>query len=467
MKSNITKKLVVAGLSVSLLGGIGLNSTAIFGLPQTAGIEVEAATNAKEVRNIAQFEEALQNASVTEISVKGNIKFTKNITNIPARDVTINGNKEDGYTIDSGRFSIYGKNSSLKAANAGENNTFSIVNADIVGAQTDGRFFTGGSGNGPSSYGWDVYAKDVKYEGARFVHLSEGKLTFDGKNEINTRAENAWVHDLEFKEGSEYNGQAAMKDHGQFSAFYFNGRLVDGEATGKVDIGRDAKVNVKISPQSDVNYYYPVFYDKVYQVNVGEDAKLDVDAAGVAFQFIPRADYKNIPSLNLAYNSKVKFNGRGGGKYQAMKLQQYGTQINQEDSSELVIYGNSANGVIESIYEYAGFNLYQASNLDIANKKANAPLFRGDRTFIQGYGLGTIYTWNKDGGNYPNETIKDEFQGNDYFNTYVGLGGDAKNNDVSAEVFGSSEEARENFQTVNYGRVVFRAGSGGPDGMED
>ena len=145
-----------------------------------------------------------------------------------------------------------------------------------------------------------------------------------------------------------------------------------------------------------------------------------------------------------------------------MKLQQYGTQNNQDESSELFIYGNSANGVIESIYEYAGFNLYQAGNLDIANKKANAPLFRGDRTFIQGYGLDAIYTWNKDGGNYPNETIKDKFRDNEYFNTYVGLGGDAKNNDVSAEVFGPIEETRDNFQAADYGRVVFRAGGSEP-----
>ena len=147
-----------------------------------------------------------------------------------------------------------------------------------------------------------------------------------------------------------------------------------------------------------------------------------------------------------------------------MKLQQFGTQINQGPESELKIYGNSSEGVVESIYEYSGFNLYQANNLDIANKKENSRLFKGDRTFVKGYGLETIYTWNKDGGNYPDSTIKDEFEDNDYFNTYIGLYGDLKNNDVSAEVFGSSEEARENFQTVNYGRVVFKAGSGGPGG---
>ncbi|MEG0267120.1 MAG: hypothetical protein RR659_05690 [Bacilli bacterium] len=456
MKNNFKKKLVVAGLSVSLLGGIGLNSTAILGLPQTAGVTAEAATSAKDVKDFKEFESALQNASVTEINVKGNITFKKNVTNIPARNLTINGNKEQGYIIDSGHYSIYGKNSSLREANEGKNNIFSIINANLIGNQADGRFFTGGSGNGPSSYGWDVFAKDVKYEGARFVHLSEGKLTFDGKNEIDTRAENAWVHDLEFLEGSEYNGSAAGKDHGQFSAFYFNGRLIDGKATGKVEIGGNAKVNIEISKQSDVNYYYPAFYDKVYQVNVGDRAELNVNAAGVAFQFIPRADYKNVPSLNLGKNTSVKFNGRGGGKYQSMKIQQYGTQINQDTGSELKIYGNSNQGVVESIYEFAGFNLYGAKNLDIANKKPNSPLFRGDRTFVQGYNESQIKTWSRDGGKYPESDVKDRFSGNRYFNTYVGLYGDAKDNDVSAEFFGYSKEASEKFQMADYGRVVFQ-----------
>lgn len=461
------KKIVVGGLSISLLGSIGLNSTAIFGIPTTAGITAEAASSAKEVKDFKEFENALQDASVTEISIKGDITFKKNVTNIPARELTINGNKEQGYTIDSGHYSIYGKNSSLKEANAGQNNTFTIINANLVGDQADGRFFTGGSGNGPSSYGWDVLAKDVTYEGARFVHLSEGKLTFDGKNEINTRAENAWVHDLEFLPGSEYVGSAAGKDHGQFSAFYFNGRLIDGKATGRVEIGDNAKVNIDISKQSDVNYYYPAFYDKVYQVNVGDDATLNVNAAGVAFQFIPRADYANIPSLNLGKRTKVKFNGRGGGKYQAMKIQQYGTQINQDVNSELKIYGKSDKGVIESIYEFAGFNLYGAGNLDIANKKANAPLFRGDRTFIQGYNEGQIKTWSQDGGQYPESDVKERFSGNRYFNTYVGLYGDAKDNDVSAEFFGYSEEAKANFQMANYGRVVFQNGNSPSEGIEE
>ncbi|MEG0267121.1 MAG: hypothetical protein RR659_05695, partial [Bacilli bacterium] len=340
-------------------------------------------------------------------------------------------------------------------------NTFSIINANIVGAQGDGRFFTGGSGNGPSSYGWDVFAKDVKYEGARFVHLSEGKLTFDGKNEIDTRAENAWVHDLEFLPGSEYIGSAAGKDHGQFSAFYFNGRLVDSQATGKVDIGDDAKVNVKISQQSDTNYYYPVFYDKVYQVNVGKRANFDVDSAGVAFQFIPRADYKNIPSLNLADEAKVNFNGHAGGNYQTMKIQQYGAQINQNPKSELKIYGEGTRGVVESVYEYAGFNLYGAKNLDIANRTPEAPLFRGDRTFIRSTKGKMIYTWNRDGGNYPFEDKRDSFNNNDIFTTYVGRIRDENDkynklyDDGSAEVFGNNKETRENFQMLNYGRVVF------------
>jgi hypothetical protein len=469
MKKKVLNKVVVAVVSSAIIGGIGLNSSAILGINGTAGVVAEAAVETRagdtvNVSTIKEFEAALNNVRVTTINVTQSIKMTRNITNIPARNVEIVGNKDQGVKIDSNKYSIYGKQSTRKAADAGLNNVFAIINADIEGAQDVGRFFTGGSGNGPSSFGWDIFAKDVTYTGARFVHLTEGKLTFDGTNDIKTRAENAWVHDLEFLPGSTYNGQAAMKDHGQFSAFYFNGRTIDGKTTGQVNIGKDAKVDLVISPQSDVNHYYPAFYDKVYQVNVGEGAKLNVDAAGVAFQFIPRSDYANIPSLNLDKNSNVKFNGRGGGKYQTVKLQQYGAQINQEQGSELYIDGFSERGVIESIYEYANFNMLGAKQLHIANAMPNAPLFRGDRTFVKGADINEIKTWNRDGGNYPDTEIKDKFTTQGMFITYVGLGGDAYFNDRSAEVFSRNNDVKEQFQMGDYGKVEFYGGGGGNGG---
>lgn len=444
--------MIVAVVSSAIIGGIGLNSSAILGIDATASITAQAAQTVN-VKNGVEFEAALMNANVTTINVTGNIKLTTNIPNIPARDFEIIGNKDQGFTIDTNKFALYGKRS--LSYNPESDVTLSVVNANIVGDQSVGRFFNGG----PSVYGWNLTATDVDYTGARFVHLSEGKLTFGGTNNIQTRCENAWVHDLEFLPGSVYNGQAATKDYGQFSAFYFNGSTVNGKASGKVDIGDEATVNVVISPQSTINYYYPVFYDKVYQVNVGKKATLDVDAAGVAFQFIPRADYQNIPSLNLDQESTVKFNGRGGGKYQTVKLQQYGTQINQENESKLYIDGTSSLGVVESIYEYSAFNFYGAAQLSLANHQADAPIFRGDRTFIKAADVNKIFTWDRSGGTYPAAQMLNSFDANRTFDTYIGLGGDARDNDVSAEVFSRNADIREQFQMSDYGKVIFTVGT--------
>ncbi|MFD2385746.1 pectate lyase-like adhesive domain-containing protein [Enterococcus rivorum] len=254
-KIKILEKGLFVIAATCALGMVAL--TAPLSLTEQTIIAEAAGIDTAEVSTIAEFEAALQNPSVTTINVNQSIQFRKNITNIPNRDLTINGNADKGVVINSSINSIYGKQ------NTKGTNTVSIKNVNIVGDDGCGRFFTGGSGNGPSSYGWDVYAENVTYKGARFVHLSEGKLTFAGTNTINTRAENAWVHDLEFLPGTVYNGIAANKDHGQFSAFYFNGALIKGKATGEVKIGDGANVNVKIGPQSKVNYYYPVFYDKV------------------------------------------------------------------------------------------------------------------------------------------------------------------------------------------------------------
>ncbi|EOL43591.1 pectate lyase-like adhesive domain-containing protein [Enterococcus caccae] len=354
-----------------------------------------AAEETAEVSTIEEFDAALKNPAITVINVNESIQFKKNITNIPNRDLTINGNADKGVVINSAHNSIYGKQ------NTKGKNTISIKNVNIVGADSDGRFFTGGSGNGPSSYGWDVYAENVEYTGARFVHLSEGKLTFAGENNINTRAENAWVHDLEFLPGTIYNGIAANKDHGQFSAFYFNGALIKGKATGEVKIGSNANVNVKIGPQSNVNHYYPVFYDKVQKVDIDSGATLDVDAAGVAFEFIPRADYVNkFPSLNLASGAKAYFNGRGGGDYPAMYLQYYGTQVNLSRNSELVVTGDSKKGAVRSEYKGAQINLDAPRNFEIKNKKAGAQLFYSTDTTINAKNVGRLSTWGRTGGDY-------------------------------------------------------------------
>lgn len=440
-KTNILKKGILTLAATLALGAVA--TLGVEGVPFLAPQGVEAAAGTVQVATVGEFEAALKDADVNVIVVTSSISFNKNITDIPNRDVEIRGRKGQGVVINSGHFSIYGKQ------NYKSRNTLTIKNARIIGDSGDGRFFTGGAGNGPSSHGWDVIAENVNYDGARFVHLSEGKLTFKGKNVINTRAENAWVHDLEFEAGSEYTGVAANRDHSQFSAFYFNGALINGKANGEVKIGDNAKVNVKIGPQSNVNYYYPVFYDKVHKVDVGQNATLDVDAAGVAFEFIPRADYVNkAPSLNLASGAKAYFNGRGGGDYPAVYFQYYGAQLNMEPDSEFVATGNSKKGAFRSEYKGAVINLNAVANFEVANKKPDAQLFYATDTTINGKDMGDVYTWTKTGGEYLESPSSTFYGGN--FSVNFGKICNSKTLSVTGDL-------TQQFKMENYGKISLQS----------
>lgn len=130
-----------------------------------------------------------------------------------------------------------------------------------------------------------------------------------------------------------------------------------------------------------------------------------------------------------------------------------------DKNSELYIDGNSERGVVESIYQYASFNLYNSKNLSIANHMPNQGLFRGDRTFVRGTGLKNVFTWNQTGGDYPQEEFTNKFPVNETFSTYVGLGGNSKDNNTTAEVFARDGFTRENFQINEYGKIQFTSGS--------
>lgn len=444
-KTTVLKRGLLTLAATVALGAVVLSVPTPF---SGNSVVAYAAEETAEVSTIEEFEAALNNPEVSIINVNQSIQFTKNIKYIPNRDVTVNGNADLGVVINSANKSIYGKQ------NVNGKNTFSVKNANIVGADHDGRFFTGGCGNGPLSFGWDVYAENVTYQGARFVHLSEGKLTFAGTNDINTRAENAWVHDLEFAPGTVYNGVAANKDHGQYSGFYFNGSLVDGKTTGEVIIGDNAQVNVKIGPQSSKNYFYPVFYDKVQKVDVGQNASLDVDAAGVAFQFIARCDYVNkVPSLNLASKSKVRFNGRGGGDYATMKLNYCGSVVNVDRNAELVVTGDSSTAVVES-WKDSTINITAPKKFEIANRRPNAKLFSSHNTTINATSVSRILTWGQLGGEYDTAATE-TFKGKKEFSVNFGTLCDSKTLGVTGSLTGDQEFKLENYGKVSLSGVGF------------
>lgn len=439
MKKTQLIKRGIFVLATAWLVGIGLGEVSVPGF-HTHTLVAQAAAGSVDVATIQEFENALQNSQVSTVNVTHSIEFRKDILDIPNRDVKIVGNASKGVMIKSGNFSIYGK------LNCKTMNTLSIVDANIYAGDLNGRIFSGDAGR----YGWNVNAENVVYRGARFVKLSEGKLTFSGKNYIYTRAENAWVHDLEFAKDSVYEGSAATKEGGHYSAFYFNGHLVNGKVAGKVDVGENAVVNLKISPQSTTNYLYPAFYDKVQQVNVGKKGTLNVDAAGVALRFLPHAYADGAPALNLGSSSKVSLNGRGGGNFPTLKLDAYDAQVNVGSKAELLITGNSSLGVVKSKYQGATLNFAQAKNVEITNKKANGQLFDAYKTMINAKDVGSVSAWKKTGGDYPIADAESFSARN--FSIYFGKACDSKVRYITGDL-------SQNFELNNYGKIALQGSS--------
>ena len=133
-----------------------------------------------------------------------------------------------------------------------------------------------------------------------------------------------------------------------------------------------------------------------------------------------------------------------------MKIQQYGTNINLDEGAELIVTGNAKHGVIESVYNYVDFNLNAATNFEVTNKLANAPLFNSSKTEIKGVNLSEVLTWTKTGGDYSRapETAFGDLR---LFNTSI-----TKN--TNGEVQSTSASAVSDFQIANYGKVKFQGG---------
>lgn len=350
------------------------------------------AAQSVDVYDFNTFSSAIMDESVTEINVKSSFTFTKNIDKgIPNRDVTINGNADSGVIINSDMWSIYGKQ------NKTSKNTLSIINANIIGRGTptkdnftDGRFFTGGQENGPNAYGWDVYAKDVKYVGARFVHLSNGTLTFDGENEIYTNCENAWVNHVVFKASSIY--KSSNSGTGDYATFYFNKGKGVADGTATIEAGAKTYFNIGTAVQ-------PVFTGDVYKTTVGQDAIFNVKTLGHAVWYVAgsKAFYQvGNPEFNIENGAIVDIKQVGASEVLNAKSTKInpvpdlyvpiyfaksgepevaGT-INVEQNATLYVSGktlkNSNYGVIR-MGSGSVLNMAQAADFDIRNNAVNSP----------------------------------------------------------------------------------------------
>ena len=396
-----------------------------------AQLKMRAATI--QVSTFEELESALKYTGISDITVMRSFQFKRNISYVPIKEVTVKG--DNPYVqLYTNNYAIYGVTSKVSTGNI----TFSGL--DIISNDSSGRLFQ-------ASAGWDVRAEDMTFTGARFVLIPQGKLTFAGTNSIKSARENAYVHDLEFEANSVYDGASSTINGYNHASFYFNGSYVNGKTTGTVDVGEEAKVTIKNSPQGVVNATYPAFYGLVQKVNVGDSAVLDIDSAGPAIMFKNYSNYADgYASMNLSENSIVNLNGRGGKNQPTMYLQTYNARINVPKNATLKVSGSSTVGVVDSRYKGAFFNLVAPKEVTFTNRLANNKLFYGTDTTINGSNMVAIHAWNQIGGAY-NQNPAEIFT-TAYFQTTFG-----KNNSVTTNVLG---DLSSQFKMQNYGQISLK-----------
>ncbi|MBC1436377.1 hypothetical protein HB848_13620 [Listeria rocourtiae] len=358
---------------------------------ETHSVNHELKKKSADVSTFEEFKQALEDVSVTYINVTKNIEFDSNIT-MPKRDVTINATQ--GISINTGtKHIIGGKGTDVRT-------TLTITNANIVGADKDAsKFFDEGGANRL----WDVYAKDVNYTGSRFVTISNGTLTFDGENQVSTLAENAYVRHVVFKSGSKYSGVSSKKHN--YSAFYFNGSKVAGEKAGHVTIEENADVTIEVSPDNDKFTAYPAFFDRVYAIDVKENAKLNIDAAGPAVSHVG-SGYEENPQLNILDGAEVDLESRSG-KKPTVEFGKEG-EINVSPNASLNIIGGShsltktSKESVIKMSKRTAINIDSPKNFSIENKAPNSPLFN-DKDTVLNIKDADINVWSQTGGDYERE----------------------------------------------------------------
>ncbi|MDC0827064.1 pectate lyase-like adhesive domain-containing protein, partial [Lactococcus petauri] len=429
MKINWLKKTgYIGALSLTLCGGV--LAVATYNTSKISADSTEQVISQQTtVSSFNELSEALKDASVHVIKLGGDITFDRSILNIPQRPVTIEG---QGHNLTLGTHYISG-------AVGSKVGILTVKNTNITNMSSTGngvsKFFTASSEN------WSInIAGNVNYSGERFLLVQNSVVTFSGKNKVDTGAENAWVRSIVFAPDSEYTSTAASK--GQYSGFYFNGNLVNGKATGKVKVDKNAKVNITVSPGSDKNFYYPAFYDKVDRIDVNEGASLNISAAGHALQFIPRADYDEVPSVNIANKAHLNLLSKGGGKYSAISFKQKDTQVNVNEGGSIYIEGNSPT-LIETTHDNNSINVTNAT-YDFRNALPGGKIFKSTLNTRLSLNQVTLNTWGTTGGDYQ----EDPTNSWDKLSLSTVIKGDTSSSTVS-----TNPEAQKNFQMGNYGRI--------------
>lgn len=415
MQTNWFKKTgYVGALSLTLCGGI--LATAIYSADSVSANSTEQVEKVSEksvdVSTSAEFVSALKDGTVTNISIKANFSLDSSALNIPARNVTIDGN---GHQLNFGARYISGA--------SGTKATLLVSNLSVT---SENSLFTASLDN------WTLHANNVTFQGTRFVKMPNGKLIVSGTNDVSTKAENGWVRHVEFLENSTYNSVAA-NEGASYSAFYFNGTDVN----GTVNINKNAKVNVNLSP--DGKNIYPVFYDKIAQVNIKDGGSLDIETPGKAFKF-SSYNFEKTSGINITNNSSLKVNSSGLSTDEVIEYNDPGAELNVSNNSNIDIQGNTKN--LMTTYRDSSVNISDSS-YNFMNSKADSHIFDAKDTIFSLNGV-SLNTWTKTGGNYEREP--DESY--DKLNLQSILSGNDSKLTTS-----TNPEAQKNFQMSNYGRI--------------
>lgn len=419
MKTNWLKKTgYVGALSLTLCGGVLAAVT--YNISTVSADSTEQVTkvsqNSVDVSTSEEFETALKDVTVDAISIQSNFSLDKSINNIPARNLTIEGNNHQ----------LNFDNKHIDGAN-GEVANLSVNNLEITAKEVDaGYFFHAAQEN------WTLNASNIKFQGKRFVEMPNGKLVFSGTNDISTTAENAWIRHVEFTENSIYNSKAATAG-ASFSAFYFNGHDVN----GTVNINKNAKVNVDLSP--DGKNIYPVFFDKVAQINIKDGGLLDIKTPGKAFKFNAH-NFENTAEINVSNNASLKVNSSGISNDPVIDYNDKGAQLNVSNNSNIDIQGNTKN--LMTTNKDSSINISD-SNYNFTNHQVDSHIFDAKDTIFSLNGV-TLSTWTKTGGDYEREPEESY----DKLNLQSVL---SKNE--STLTTSTNPEAQKNFQMGNYGRI--------------
>ena len=126
------------------------------------------------VTNFNEFKAAIENPNVSAITLGDSIAFESNVI-LANRDLIINGNADQFFNIDTSIFSIVGKSSS-------QTHNITLSNLNVI--SSNNKLEEHPLVKAP--LGWNVYAKGITYNGPILADVANGRLTFEGENNLST-----------------------------------------------------------------------------------------------------------------------------------------------------------------------------------------------------------------------------------------------------------------------------------------